>query len=196
VTDLERVVVAWTGLTGLPGVSVFYKDTAEAGSLPSALNAFFTAIKGHFPTALSWNIPNAGDTIDSDTGDLVGVWVDTGGGTVSGGATATQNYAAGVGYRVKWLTGGITHGRRCVGATFLTSPTTEHYDSSGTIQNGSLGTVQTAASALAATGLLSIWSRPIEGSTDPDIPDRLGADNPVLGALVPDKVTWLRTRRV
>lgn len=194
--DLERCVVAWSGLLGLPGVSVFYKEASVGSSLPAALTTFFTAIKGHFPTALSWQIPNAGDVLNDVNGDLVGVWTDTGGTTVAGGATATQNYAAGVGYRVKWVTGDITHGRRCIGSTFLTSCTTEHYDSNGTIQNGSLGTVQTAANALVAAGVLSVWARPVEGSTNPGIPDRNGASNTVLAAIVPDKVSWFRTRRV
>ena len=183
---LLRVPVVWSGLTGLPGVSVLYWD-GGVSSVMTDVTAFFNAIKGVFPSGLSWTIPNAGDNIDDATGTLIGDWSTTGGGTVSatGGFTA---YAAGTGARVRWNTGNIVDGRRLRGSTFLVPLTGGGYDSSGTIENTTLSTLQTAATTLASTGALKVWSRPTPGGSD-------GTSGTVLSAVVPDRVTSLRSRR-
>lgn len=177
--------MSWDGLGGLPGVSTFYYPSS-APSL-SGLTAFFTAIKALVPSAMSWNIPNSGDTIDMATGELVGGWLGSGGGTVTGtGGSGT--YAAGVGARIQWNTLGIVDGRRVRGATFIAPILGSNFDSQGTIASASLTTLQTAASALAASGVAwGIWSRPT--------PSRAGTFHATNDAFVPDRVTSLRTRR-
>lgn len=183
---IARVPVTWTGLPGLPGVSVFYWDFAEAADL-SALNAFFTAVRGLFADALSWSIPGGGDTIDDSDGTLNGSWIATGGGTIIGNGGG-GSYPAGVGTRVRWNTAGIVDGRRVRGSTFMVPLLGANYDISGTIGSTPLTTLRNAATALATNGGLRIWSRNDPGSTN-------GSSNLVITASVPDQVATLRSRR-
>lgn len=182
---LRRLRVTWDGLGGLPGLSTFYYGVASPNV--SDCVAFFTAIKALVPTALSWTIPSSGDEIDDATGQLTGSWLGSGGGTVTGTGGNTP-YAAGVGARVVWNTTTIVNGRRLKGATFLAPLLAAKFDASGTIDNAALTTLQTAASAFAASGVAKeIWHRPVGGVG--------GTSAPINDALVPDRVTSLRSRR-
>ena len=183
---IARVPVTWTGLPGLPGVSVFYWDFSTAADL-SALNTFFTAVRGLFADALSWSIPGSGDNIDDTDGTLNGSWVATGSGTITGNGGG-GSYPAGVGTRIRWNTSAIVDGRRVRGSTFMVPLLGSSYDISGTIGSTPLTTLRNAADALAANGGLLIWSRNQPGSTD-------GVSSPVVSATVPDQVATLRSRR-
>jgi len=177
--------VSWGGATGLPGVSVFYAPFgADAGA---DLMTFFNAIKAFFPSGLTWQIPTSGDVITDGNGELTGAWTAGTGGTVVG--TGAGSYAAGVGAYVNWQTGTIVDQRRLKGRTFLAPLIVGAYDSTGTIVNASLTTMQTAASVLAASTHLTVWHRP-ETSTSND-----GSSGLVTAGLIPDQVTSLRTRR-
>lgn len=182
---LDRVRVTWTGLTGLPGVSVFYGN--GTGSLVSDLLAFFNALKGGSPAPLSWDVPTSGDQIDSSSGALTGTWSDPGGGTVV--ATGSGAYAAGTGFYVQWKTSGIVRSRRLQGRTFMAPINGGSYDSAGTIAAVTVSAAQTAANAVVAGGAMVIWSRPLPGAGSG------GSASLVTGALVPDRVTSLRSRR-
>lgn len=182
---MERVLVTWTGQTGLPGVSVFYG--APGSSVNTDVKAFFTSIRAEFGTALSWTVPGSGDTIDSATGALTGSWSNpTGGGIVQG--LSNTAYAAGVGAYVNWGTGVIANGRRVRGRTFLTNINAGDYDVSGTILTGAITSFTSAASTLYGTAKLVIWHRPPRGGST-------GQACVVTSATVPDQVTSLRTRR-
>lgn len=186
--EIVRVRVEWNGLAGLPGISTFYVGTTDADI--SELVTFYNAIKALFPSGLSWTIPANGDVIEATTGELTGTHIFTGAGTVSGtGGSAA--YAAGVGLRVRWLTGAVVNGRRVVGTTFLTHWLSSNYDQQGSIDDTDRATVQTAASAFVAAGSpWGIWHRPTTlGGSD-------GSFHAMNGALVPDRVSWLRTRKV
>jgi len=184
-SEIRRVPVAWTTGVGAAGVSVFYSNTTDDAT--AALGAFFNAIKGAFPSAVTWTIPSSGDKIEGTTGALTGSWSGGTGATYSGPAAVA--YAAGTGAYVRWYTNTIRNGRKFVGRTFLAPVSTGLYDAAGTIDNSNLSTFQTAANTLAATGLIVIWGRPttVGGS------DGLWAG--VTSAVVPDKVTSLKTRR-
>lgn len=183
--DIVRVRVEWNGLTGLPGISTFYVGTTDADI--SELVAFFNAIKGLFPSGLTWTVPNTGDVLDVATGELTGTHIFTGAGSVSG-TVAAGAHAAGVGCRVRWLTGAVVGGRRMIGTTFLTHLVSTNYDSSGTITTAALGTIQTAATTFATAGSpWQIWHRPVSGSG--------GSGHAISSATVPDKVGWLSTRK-
>lgn len=183
---LNRIRVEWSGLTGLPGISTFYVGSADSDI--SELVTFFTAIRGLFPSGLSWTIPSDGDQIDDATGALTGTWIGTGGGTVTANAPGL-NYAAGVGARVRWLTPAVVGGRRLRGATFLTHLASTNYDAQGTILSAALTTIQTAATALATSGSpFMVWHRPVNGVG--------GSSVAMNAAIVPDRVAWLRTRKI
>jgi len=184
-TDMERILVVWTGQTGLPGVSVFY---GASGALANAsVKAFFNSVKGAFASSLTWTIPGSGDVIEDTDGSLVGSWSNAGGGGTVTGSSAGA-FGAGCGLYVKWNTGQIVGSRRLQGRTFMTNILSSIYDSSGTIDNSNLATFQTAADTLAATNDIKVWHRPTPGNAN-------GISHPVATALVPDQVTSLRTRR-
>lgn len=183
---MDRIRVVWSGsnTTGT-GLSTFYFAGSSAD--PAAVYNFFNAIKGAFAPNITWTIPGTGDQIDSETGDLVGTWTAAGGGVVnSSGAGA---FTRGAGCRVVWNTNGIFRGRRVRGSTYLTGLYGGVYDSNGQIGSATVGSVQTAATALlaATSPNLGVWSRPRLGTP--------GEFNTIVGSSVPSAVSWLRTRR-
>ena len=183
--EVARVRVEWNGLTGLPGISTFYVGTTDADI--SELVTFFDAVKGLWTPGLTWTVPNVGDVLDVATGDLLGTHIFTGGGSVNSNGP-TGAYAAGVGMRVQWLTADVKNSRRVRGTTFLTHLKSTNFDNTGTIETTVLTTVQTAASALVASGSpWGVYSRP-----RPALPGSFHAWN---AATVPDKVAWLTTRK-
>lgn len=189
---MRRLRVTWSGLSGLPGLSTFYYGVASPNV--SDCVTFFTTIKNLFPPGLTWDIPSSGDEIDDVTGELTGVWAGTGGGTVTANPSPGA-YASGVGARIQWNTLVISSGSRVRGATFLAPLLGSGYDSSGTLENTGLGTIRTAASTFAASGVAKgIWRRPkpAPGGIGPDRPGLYAAIN---SASVPDRVTSLRSRR-
>ena len=181
--DMERIIVRWAGVSGLPGLSVFYGDVA--GSANADLKTFFTAIAQRFPVPLTWQIPGSGDLIDDVSGTLSGTWVNgAGGGIVA--ATGAAQYAAGVGAYVNWRTGAVVGTRRLMGRTYLAPLINSAYDSSGNIVTGDLNALQAAATALVTAGSTRVWHRP--GAV-------AGSSHQPIGAEIPDQVTSLRTRR-
>ena len=182
---LRRIVVTWSGLTALPGVSVFYAPFGtDAGA---DLMTFLNAVKGVFPAALSWNVPTSGDTLTDTSGLLTGAWTAGTGGNVSG--TGAGAYAAGTGAYVNWQTATIIGSRRLKGRTFLCPLIVSTYTTTGIVGAGTLTTLQGAVTTLAATGHLTVWHRP----TGPGVND--GGSGTVTAGLVPAQVTSLRTRR-
>ena len=186
---MERLRVTWTGNSVVgPGLSTFYGDEGEGGLDPDAILDFFDTIKGSLLQGTTITIPDGGDLMSAETGEIGGYWSNPGtGGVVVGGAVGA--YAGGVGARAVWRTGGVVSGRRVVGSTYLCPLTLNAYDGSGTIEGSTLSTLDGAAAALAAAagpGMV-IWSRPAPG--------RVGTMHAVTGGSVPDKVSWLRSRR-
>jgi hypothetical protein len=186
--NLARVRVSWSGVGIVgPAVSTFYY--AESGSgWTTDLLTFFTAIKAYFPATMGWQVAGTGDILDDASGDLVGTWTETAPAQVLG--SANNQVIGGVGARIVWKTGGFRNGRRVTGATFLTGADGTMFDVVGTLNNAAVTTITTAANALnnSTANELRIWSRPSPGTED-------GASWPVLAAVVPDKVSWLRSRR-
>lgn len=167
-------------------MSNFY--SLEATDITAPLGTFFTAIKGLFPAAVTWNIPTTGDVIEITNGHITGAWTGGTGTTIVG--TAGGAYVAGTGAFVRWSSSQIRDNRRMRGRTFLCPLSTGCFDVSGTLTDANVTTLQNAAVILAATGSLIIWGRPRgKGGSD-------GQSGLVTGASVPDKVTSLRTRRV
>jgi hypothetical protein len=182
---LRRWRVQWSGGTGGAGVSTFYSGSAV--DVSTELATFFGSIKSRFPSGIGWAMAGSGDTIDDATGHINGgysggtAWADSG----SAGAVA---YAGGVGTFVQWGTGAIVGTRRLKGRTFLTGLESVNYDSAGTIVSSCLTNLRAAAAVLAAAGKLVIWSRPDPGGSN-------GTSSLVTSGDVPDRVSWLQTRR-
>lgn len=183
---LNRYQIPWTGITALPGLSVFY---STGGSDATAnLVTFFNAIKAIFPTGCSWSVLNSGDTIDDATGTITGTWTGVGGAVVS--STTAGSYPAGTGAYVNWQTGAIVNGRRLKGRTFLCPLLTSVFDTNGTITTPNLTLIGGAATTLATVGVMRVWHRP----TAPGAGD--GSSALITAGTVPDQVTSLRSRRV
>lgn len=183
--SIHRVEVVWNGLSGMPGLSVFYGSNGSL--LVADLNTFFNAIKAHFPSGLTWQTPAAGDIIDEVTGTLEGEWSGGAASSISGTGGGGAGYAAGCGAYVIWGTATIAAGRRLKGRTFLCPIIGSDYDAQGTILSTAQTNFQTAANALVTAGNLKIWHRPKGGGG--------GGTGAVTSAVVPDQVTSLKSRR-
>lgn len=103
--------------------------------------------------------------------------------------SGAAGFALGVGARVVWNTSGIFGGRRVRGSTFIVPLTIGSYEGAGQITAGVIATMQGAANTLAGFGPdgMFIWSRPQPGTP--------GEAQTVTGAIAPDRVSWLRSRR-
>ena len=181
---INRYRVLWAGGAGGAGISTFYSLDTSTAAL-AAVRSFFASNAALWPSTMSFQFPNSGDTLESTTGQIAGGWTA---GTVSGvtGSTAPGPLAAGVGARVVWGTGFIVNGRRLKGSTFITDILASNFQSDGTIANAIVSQLQTFADTLVGTNQLIVWSRPRGG---------LSAIAPVTSANVPDRVTALRSRR-
>lgn len=182
-------------MTG-PGISTFY-SVGGTVTLPTTVKAFFVAIAGLFPPSVTLQFPVSGDIIDDADGSLTGGWTNAGSTTQIVG-TGGSNFAAGVGMQVRWRTNGIVGHRRVVGSTFLAPASSAHYDTDGTILAVDVTTLQTAANTfVTAEPSLRIWSRPVPAPIPPATTPapRGGTSSVVVAAQVPDRVSWLRSRR-
>jgi len=182
---MRKVPIAWQTGVGGAGVSVFYTPFGSDATVELA--TFLNAIKTQFPNAVTWDIPASGDVVDETSGLITGAWVGGTAATVvaTGGTGA---YAGGTGAYVRWQTAGIVGGRRVRGRTFLCPILGASYDAQGTIGAGTLGVFGPAATTLVGAGKQLIWHRPTPGGTN-------GSSHAVTAAVVPDKVTSLRSRR-
>ena len=185
--NLARVRTVWSGspIVG-GGVSTWYFSEAHSGFLAD-INSFFTAIRTIMPLGLTWTTENTGDLVDVTTGALTGSWTDGSSSLIT--STGNAEHAAGVGTRIRWSTTGITNKRRVRGSTFIVPLPASGYDPQGTIVTATLTALGTAATALfsGSDGNMRIWTRPVNGVG--------GAAHPVVGYSIPDRVSWLRSRR-
>jgi hypothetical protein len=197
--NMLKVKVRWQGFTGSPGWSNFYFGTESEGfhtdeqadAVADKVEAFFVAIKAHFPNQVTWAPQSDVEEIDPANGNLMFVRGTGARQTVSGTA-ASAAYSAASGAVVTWRTGGVRNGRRVRGRTFLVPTAMNAYEFDGSLQAPVITTLTTAAAALLTpvSGLqLGIWARPTApGATD-------GEWFPVQGATVPDMAAVLRSRR-
>jgi len=185
--NLIKQVCTWTGVgaTG-GGVSVFYFDESHVGGTTD-LKAFFTSVATGIPSGTTITVPNTGDLIDVASGNISGTWTDGTAGTIA--CSGSGAWAAGVGCRIVWSTDGVTHNRRVKGSTFLVPLTAANYQTDGTILDTTRSSLNTAATTLftASDPEMKIYTRPVGGNG--------GKASTVKGAVVPDKVSWLRSRR-
>lgn len=185
--NINRMRVAWggTGIVG-PGLTTFYFTGTMPGK-PAAVLNFFTAVSGFLPPGITWTIPGTGDTLEDSTGALTGGWTASGGGLVN--SAGSGSWAAGAGALVDLFTANVHKGRRVRGRFFLVPFTGGNYDTSGTIANATVTSVNTALNTLlaAVTPDWRVYSRP----------DAIGAFavSSVTSAVCPDRVTTLRSRR-
>lgn len=186
--DLARIRVSWSGTSVEgPSISTFY---FEGTTVPvAAVFSFFDSLKAQIAPGTTLTIPQAGDVLESTTGQITKGWTGTGGGQIT--TTSTGAFVRGSGARVVWETGGVRNGRHVRGSTFLVPLVAAAYNTAGNIGAGNQTAILNAANALltAAAGKMVVWSRPKRGS----VASGLVA---IASAVVPPNPTQLRSRRV
>lgn len=186
---IQRLRCEWTG-TGVegPGLTTFYAEADGTLAIQVGAAAFFAQVTPMIPTGTTITIPQGGDLIDEATGELTGTWGSTGTTTATGNATGA--FAAGVGARVVWETGAVRGGRRVRGSTFVVPLVGIFYEDNGTLSAAALGRLNDAIDDMLVQvpTQMRVWSRPR--------PALAGAAVPVTSGRAPDKVSWLRSRRV
>jgi hypothetical protein len=187
---LAKIPVEITGLgAGGTGVSVFYTSNLAPLTFMTAIHAMYDGLKAIFPDDVAFVFPGDGDLISDATGGIAGAWSVTAPSPVVG--TASGVYAAGVGARLVWATAGVTRGRRVRGTTFLVPIAGAQYKNDGGLADGNTTAWAAVADDLFAadSGSMRIWSRPSTGGGSD------GTSHAVTGVTVPNKVSWLRSRR-
>lgn len=192
-----RLRVQWTG-SGVvgPSVSTFYALDGSTG-FPAAVRSLFDTLKVYIPSGTSIVVPNNGDKIDPATGALTGAWVD-GAVTAPVACSSSGNYAKGVGCQIRWSTTSIVGGRRVQGSTFIVPLSATLFDTTGTLVDLNQQSIQAAANNyVTAAPYACIWSRPVKADSTrtPPRAGRAGSTALITGATVPDRASWLLTRR-
>jgi hypothetical protein len=186
--NIARIRVTWSGTPVVgPGISTFYLAGAVTAGWPAALVTLFTALRNFVPNGVTWTIPGTVDLIEVTNGVLMGANSPGGGGAVASNGGAVD-FKPGVGIRMRWLTAGVVAGRRVNGTTFLV-PSTSQEIPNGVVQSTTVTSIQNAMNTYlgGAYDDPSVYSRPA--------PSRLGSIHPIQTALVPQSLTWVRTRR-
>jgi len=187
---MQRVSVAWQNWPGAPGSTVFYGSSATwAQADVDALRTFFAAFSSLLPSGLTITVPPSGDTVDDQTGAIVGAWsVATPPIVVTG--SGAGNYAGNAGAVVHWLTDDVVNGRRVRGRSFLVPLVSTAYDTAGSLATTAITTLTNAAAALvsATNPRLLVWHRPL--------PPAAGSSYPINASRVPDLAVSLRSRRI
>lgn len=189
-TALAQIKVAWSG-AGVVGnsTSTFYSYTT-GGALPQTANGlttFFNAIKGLISSGITITVPQAGQTYDDVTGQLVGSWGGPAQAPVAGTAAGAQQSASGA--SVEWITGVILRRHLLVGRTFLVPLASSAFNSSGVLSPASVTTIASAAAGLASLQSARIWSRPSVANS------HVGGSGVIISASVKNLNAVLRSRR-
>jgi hypothetical protein len=145
-------------------------DSELVDGVHDAIHQFYSGLALHLPSSMSYAIQPEVKELDAESGKLLGL--------VAAGATladihglATANtYPAGVGTRVRWLTGQIVFGRRLSGSLFLVPLASNAYTSAGSLDGAIQGAILASADTLVGNlqGLscsMIVFHRPPKGAT-------------------------------
>lgn len=186
---IQRLRCEWAGdgVEG-PGLTTFYAEADGTLAIQVGASAFFTALVDVIPAGTTITIPAGGDLLDEATGELTGTW-GSGSPTVVLGEFP-GSFAGGVGARVVWETGVVRAGRRVRGSTFVVPLGTVSYEDNGTLTAATVSLLESAIAGMLVQvpTQMRVWSRP-----KPALP---GAASPVISGRAPDRISWLRSRRV
>lgn len=196
---IRRMIVSLTGNAATGGGSMtFYNSATSPTGWPAAVKTFLNAHPLDFPADLTFSVPNTGDVLDIDTGELLDGWTD-GAAQASFTGANTGDYAAGVGARVLWNTGVIHAGRRLKGSNFLVPLAGGVFDTNGTLDEPfRTNWAGYAAAYLTSQAQACVYSRPKParpGAGGKTLPAVGGFAAPIASASIPDRVSWLRSRR-
>lgn len=120
-TNLFQVRPVFTGGQGMPGTNTLYGSEGDVAvaDMRSELETFYGVWADSFmANDVTVTIPDNGDVIDSNTGDLIGVWTD-GDPIAITGTVASDRLAFATQLLVQLFTSDIVAGRRLHGRIFL-----------------------------------------------------------------------------
>jgi hypothetical protein len=177
-------------MQGGPGVSTFYSTDGVVDH--AVLAGLFDGFKQYVPDAVTFEVENGGDTIDAETGDLIGAWGSgTSGPIVCTGATS---YSAPVGLMIRWDTGAIMSGHRLRGKTYIVPALSTCFNLDGQVDATILADISShAASYVSTASGACIWNRP-RAATDKK-PGHGGGNAAVSSGVVSPKAAIMRSRR-
>jgi hypothetical protein len=197
--SLVRVQTLWTGVGGSP----YYTNLYALGPLATNNgNDLATAWRTFLDTTKSYYVIPVVAQIDSELLEF-----DETNGIVTGAGTTTQAAVTATGTGdalppanqglIRWTTAGIVHNRRVRGRTFLPSMLEANSTAAGipssTITSGVNGAITTFLATMSSR--MRIWAQPLEGSTNPNNPDRAGSAHAVTGGSLAPYWAVLRSRR-
>lgn len=182
-----RLRATWSGSPVVgPGLTTFYALDGSPG-FPAAIRTMLATWQSSIPTGVTITVPNNGDVIDAATGTLTGSWSD-GSAPAPVVTTGTGTYARGVGAQVRWRTLGVVGGRRVVGSTFIVPTVSLAFDTDGTLGPATITALLAGPTAyVAAAPYACVWSRPTS--------TRAGTTHLITDASIPDRPSWLLSRR-
>lgn len=189
-----RVKVRWSGFSGAPGYTNLHFDApteptqAGAQAVYQAAFQFTVDITSALPSAVSLTTEGGVEVVDQTTNELITILQATQGATQKG--LNTGGFSSATGACIVWETGEVKNGRRVRGRTFVVPLAATYYDLDGTLNNGVLTDLQSAATALAGGGFsFGVLSRPSsQGAGD-------GSFHTVSSGRITDKTAVLRSRR-
>lgn len=192
----------WSGFTGAPGYTNLYYQSSSGGGTEALAAAnksriLFQQLATTLPTGMTLALNTDVKELDDATGDLLDIWTVSGVAGVTGSGLGQGPSPAGA--CIDWLTTTVHAGRRMQGRTFIVPLPSGAYQSDGTINTASLGSIQAAAEAMrTATGpTFGVWGRPRPAvpTATPPRTAVAGLWGPAVSSRVPDKTVVLRSRR-
>lgn len=196
-----RATAEWSGFVGSPGYTNLYfrdftgsgnPDLTQAQAASDRVRTFFDAIKAQLPTTVTITMRADVDVVEDTTGTMTDSFGTTPLAPVVGTASVAGGYSGATGAVVTLRTSSFRNGRRIRGRFFIVPLGGTIYGPDGTLSNTPLGTMRTAATALAdqtGTPDLGVWARP----TAPGASD--GEWAVCTSATIPDLAAVLRSRR-
>lgn len=154
---ISRVRTVWTGVGGSPAYTNLYvaQGTVTPAAAQAAVGNFIGSLKGEIVSACTATIEGDVATIDTATGQTVGVTVGTS--TVipcTGGASAAPPANQGL---IRWLSNTYVGGRQIRGRTFVPYLRTAAIGTNGQI----VGTTQTTFLNAASAYLTSLTGQAV-----------------------------------
>jgi hypothetical protein len=189
---MARFTVEWSVIGGGRGNCLFFASagtwtSTEVQSFADNVRTFFVGVQPRFHTSVNWTFASEIVEVNEATGVIIGVQPLTAPASLSGSSSIAE-FAAPAGALVRWETGQVVAGKRFRGRTFLVPLVRDAYDSVGTLQSATITTLQTAANTY-------LTNQAADGVT-PMVYSRTHHTNrAITGAVIPDKVVILRSRR-
>lgn len=202
---IAKVVTAWSGTSGGPGITQTYFEDLENDAITAtqaqgavdAVRAFWDAIKAYLPDEVFLNVSPVVDSYNVVNGDLTA--------TVSAATTPAQvagtsalGFAMAAGARINLTTADIRNGRRVKGSIYLVPATTALLSTNGLVSSTGRTAINAAGVTMknafvTAGARLIVWSRPLKNAQG--VITRDGVSNVLTGFDTSEKSAVLRGRR-